>query len=67
MKQRLGIAASFLGNPNILVLDEPINGLDPEGIREIRQTLLRHYQKWEHGKGDFRRRFITGMQGLYAY
>lgn len=46
MKQRLGIAASFLGNPNILVLDEPINGLDPEGIREIRQTLLRLNQEY---------------------
>lgn len=41
MKQRLGIAAAFLGNPELLVLDEPINGLDPEGIREIRQTLQR--------------------------
>ncbi|WP_304426207.1 ABC transporter ATP-binding protein [uncultured Adlercreutzia sp.] len=41
MKQRLGIAAALLGSPSILVLDEPINGLDPEGIREIRQTLLR--------------------------
>ncbi|MGM9680667.1 MAG: ATP-binding cassette domain-containing protein [Eubacteriales bacterium] len=39
MKQRLGIAAAFLGNPKLLILDEPINGLDPEGIREIRQTL----------------------------
>lgn len=46
MKQRLGIAASFLGNPNIIVLDEPINGLDPEGIREIRQTLLRLNQEY---------------------
>jgi ABC-type multidrug transport system ATPase subunit len=46
MKQRLGIAASFLGNPNILVLDEPINGFDPEGIREIRQTLLRLNQEY---------------------
>ncbi|MGN0617397.1 MAG: ATP-binding cassette domain-containing protein [Ruminiclostridium sp.] len=41
MKQRLGIAAAFLGNPRLLVLDEPINGLDPEGIREIRLTLQR--------------------------
>lgn len=46
MKQRLGIATAFLGNPNILVLDEPINGLDPEGIREIRQTLLRLNQEY---------------------
>lgn len=39
MRQRLGIAAAFLGKPDILILDEPINGLDPEGIREVRQML----------------------------
>ena len=36
MKQRLGIAISLVGNPDFLILDEPINGLDPEGIIEIR-------------------------------
>lgn len=41
MKQRLGVAAAFLGNPELLILDEPINGLDPEGIRDVRQTLQR--------------------------
>lgn len=46
MKQRLGIATAFLGNPKLLVLDEPINGLDPEGIREIRQTLTNLNQKY---------------------
>ncbi len=39
MKQRLGIAISLLGNPDFLVLDEPINGLNPEGVYEMRRML----------------------------
>ena len=39
MKQRLGIASSLLGDPNVVVLDEPVNGLDPEGIRWVRELL----------------------------
>ena len=41
MKQRLGVALPLLGGPDLLLLDEPINGLDPEGIREMRELLLR--------------------------
>jgi ABC-2 type transport system ATP-binding protein len=50
MGQRLGIAAALLGDPDVLVLDEPVNGLDPEGVLWIR-TLLRRLA--EEGKTVF--------------
>ena len=40
MRQRLGIAMAMAGNPEVLILDEPINGLDPQGIIQIRDMLI---------------------------
>lgn len=44
-KQRLGLALALLGNPDLLILDEPTNGFDPMGMTEMRQTLLELNQK----------------------
>lgn len=41
MKQRLAIGAAMIGNPEVLIFDEPTNGLDPQGIAEVRETILR--------------------------
>lgn len=48
MKQRLGLANAMLGNPDLLILDEPTNGLDPQGIVDIRNIIKKINE--EHGK-----------------
>lgn len=46
MKQRLGIVAALMNRPRVLILDEPINGLDPEGIVDLRNFLLKINKEW---------------------
>lgn len=45
MKQKLGIAIALLGNPEFVILDEPVNGLDPEGMVDVRKTIQRLNQE----------------------
>ncbi len=45
MKQRLGIGIALLGNPEFLILDEPVNGLDPAGMKEVRDLILKLNQE----------------------
>lgn len=63
MGQRLGIASALLGNPRTLILDEPVNGLDPEGVRWIR-TLLR--QLADEGRTVFLSSHLMSEMALTA-
>ncbi|MCD4685031.1 MAG: ABC transporter ATP-binding protein [Anaerolineae bacterium] len=58
MKQRLGLAAALLTDPDLLILDEPTNGLDPSGMHEIREFIRRQVD--EHGKTVFLSSHLLG-------
>jgi ABC-2 type transport system ATP-binding protein len=58
MKQRLGLAAALLGDPDLLILDEPTNGLDPSGMHEIRQFIRELVDR--HGKTVFLSSHLLG-------
>ncbi len=45
MKQRLGLAVAFASNPDLIILDEPVNGLDIEGVVEIREIIKNSMQR----------------------
>ena len=57
MRQRLGLANALMSNPDFIILDEPTNGLDPNGINEMRQLIQSLY---EDGKTIFLSRHLLG-------
>ena len=67
MKQRLGIAISLIRNPDFLILDEPINGLDPTGIREIRDLLTKLNQERQIDIQPYFRGIIKNSNQVWNY
>ena len=45
MKQKLGIAIAFLNDPQFVILDEPMNGLDPKAVRDVRELIVQKRKK----------------------
>lgn len=45
MKQKLGIAIAFLNQPQLIILDEPMNGLDPKAVRDVRELIVKKHKK----------------------
>src|SRR6185503_12863000 len=65
MKQRLGIACALVHDPELIILDEPTNGLDPQGIADVRNLIL-HLSK-EEGKTVFVSSHLLSEIELIAY
>ena len=45
MKQKLGIAIAFLNQPQLIILDEPMNGLDPKAVRDVRELIIKKHKR----------------------
>ena len=45
MKQKLGIAIAFLNQPQLIILDEPMNGLDPKAVRDVRELIIKRHKR----------------------